>query len=201
MSYSFDIKETMQAAGDAAKEYDRILEQDLDLAGIHIDEIAVLFQDPHNFDKFTKEAVRMDGCILFNTAEDHVHTMPMKTCYTVDYRFFTVPVQFLGETFSEMRIEAMMIQGGASPLHYAELWNVRDAPAFVSPLVHASFKCVNEEQYAAVCHRLRTKGWEAAQRCESTYGKFSYWSPLEDEKYPDRPPVYLKPRVNTRDEL
>lgn len=163
-----------------------------------IDEVAYLFPDRHHLDLFTREAVQVDGCIMFNTADDHVHTLPLRTCYDVEYRFFTVPVEYQVNALETVRIEAMRLGRGFSPLHEAETFGFHQAPPCLA--IHASFKCQTEEEYAAVVHRLRDRGWEVAQKCDSTYGRFSYWTPLDrDEWTPDGPFVYLKPRVNTRD--
>jgi hypothetical protein len=49
-----------------------------------------------------------------------------------------------------------------------------------------------------VTHRLRERAWEVVQKCDSTYGKFSYWKPLDADDHEDLG-LYLKPRVNLRD--
>jgi hypothetical protein len=182
--------------GECVSTYNSVLQR-LDLSH-HVDEVAYLFLDRNHLDIFTREAVRTDGCIMFNTAEDHVHTLPLKTCYDVEYRFFTVPVQFL-PGIEQVRVEAMQIKRGFSPLHEAEAPSLASVGAPMGA-IHASFKCQTEEEYAAVVVRLRERGWEVAQKCDSTYGRFSYWSPVDREEWlPDGPYLYLKPRVNTRD--
>jgi len=183
--------------GDAVGLYNDVLHR-LDLPGYQIDEVAYLFLDRHHLDIFTREAVREDGCLLFNTAEDHVHTLPLKTCYDVEYRFFTVPTQYL-DGIDMVRVEAMQIKRGFSPLHEAETPMLVQVGAPMGA-IHASFKCQTEDEYAAVVVRLRERGWEVAQKCDSTYGRFSYWSPLDAEDWlGDGARLYLKPRVNTRD--
>lgn len=191
-----DIPKIMRGAGKAVKAFEEALES-VDLTGYRIDEIAYQFNTLEDLDAFTVEAVCHDGCLLFNAANDHVHTLPMRTCYGVAYRFFTIPMEYLPEQLGEVRIEAMLQTSGLSPLHLAGMWSVHGRPL----AVHASFKCVNEEQYAAVCHRLRQQGWESPQRCESSYGRFSYWTPVDRAKYEDLPFMYLKPRVNLRDQV
>lgn len=192
----FDLTAMLRGASRAVADFNEVLEKHLDLPGVHIDEIAYLFGNRHVLDVFTREAVKEDGCILFNTAEDHVHTLPLRTCYGVGYRFFQVPLQYLHG--NEVRIEAMEILSGLSPLHVAEYQTMIQAGIEVGA-IHASFKCVNEEQYGAVVHRLRERGWESPQRCESDYGRFSYWAPIDRTPFPDLPFLWLKPRVNTRD--
>lgn len=192
----YSIGKMLGGAGRAVKQYDEILDR-LGLGNFRIDEIAYMFPTVHHLDAFTKEAVREDGCILFNTADDHVHTEPLKTCYNVEYRFFTVPMRFL-DTMNEVRVEAMHVKNGYSPLHSAEWWNAPSAPALA---VHASFKCKDEDEYGAVTHALRSALWEPAQKCDSTYGRFSYWTPGDREDwFEDGAVMYLKPRVNLRDE-
>lgn len=186
----FQMENIMRGAGQAVSHFNDVLQR-LDLPH-QIDEIAFMFADRHLLDLFTREAVMVDGCLMFNAADDHVHTLPLGTCYDVEYRFFSVPLSFL-PSIEQVRIEAMRMVRGFSPLHQAE------AMANGWGAVHASFKCQNEEEYGAVTHRLRERAWEVAQKCDSTYGKFSYWKPLDGDELGDGPYLYLKPRVNLRD--
>lgn len=185
----FDMNSVFQGLGRVVRLYNEMLAQ-LDIPHV-VDEVAYMFADRHLLDLFTREAVQVDGCLLFNTADDHVHTMPLGTCYDVEYRFFTVPMEYL-PGIEQVRIEAMRMGRGFSPLHLAEVllngWGA----------IHASFKCQTEEEYGAVLHRLRERSWEVAQKCDSTYGKFSYWKPFDQDNHEDLD-LYLKPRVNLRD--
>lgn len=157
-----------------------------------IDEIAWLFPNDNALNAFTKAAVREESIAHFNGADDHVHVGPLDTCYDVRYEFFSIA----GRNY---RVEAMTLQGGFSPLHVNEFRRDRTAKAYG---IHASFKCPTEEDYAIATHRLREAEWEVAQKCESAYGRFSYWQPTDSMKWlPDGPIMYLKPRVNLRDDL
>lgn len=164
-----------------------------------IDEIAYLFEDSHAFESFTEEAVQEEGCTLFNSARDHVEVSPLTACYNVQYRFFTIPEQYLDG--NPVRIEAMLPGSGLSPLHLAAAYHLdRVGREWNCMAIHASFKCVDEESYGKAVLSLRGAGWEVAQKCDSTYGKFSYWTPLDREDWlGDGPFIYLKPRVNLRD--
>lgn len=191
MSKFFDVPAMLKQAGDEVERYDDVL------AGLDfvqgIDEIAFMFPDIHHANCFVNEAVQVPGVSLFNSATDHVHTQPLRTCYDVAYMFLTVPDRYVGR--DNVRIEAMYLGDGLSPLHHAVLSEMYLNESRCA-VVHASFKVTDEEDYAAANHRLRERGWEPVQRCESKYGRFGYWQPLD----PDVPPgLYLKPRVNLRD--
>lgn len=188
----FDVEETFNEAGKFIERYDEVL---ADLGFVQgIDEIALLFPHRGYAWSFVAEAVREEGCVLFNSATDHVHTKPLRTCYDVTYLFLTLPAAYHPSGRSGVRLECMFLGDGVSPLHEAEIAKMDIGDEAVSP-VHASFKCGDEEDYANATTSLREAGWESVQRCESTYGRFAYWSPLHDET----PGVYLKPRVNLRD--
>lgn len=192
----YDMKAVFKGLGISVSVFNDVLQR-LDMPSHHVDEIAYMFADRNCLDTFTKEAVQVDGCIMFNSADDHVHTLPLQTCYDVEYRFFTVPMEHVPGV-DPVRVEAMQIKRGFSPLHLAEEAGYGSTSGMGA--VHASFKCETEEEYGAVTHRLRDRGWEVAQKCDSTYGKFSYWAPLDrDEWLPMGPYLYLKPRVNIRD--
>lgn len=161
-----------------------------------IDEIAYLLPGEPHLNEFLRAMVRHEGVAHFNGAEDHVHTLPLRTCYDVRYEFLSIPA---GDYQHEFRIEAMHIPQGFSPLHYAEILSIVKDNSLAAA-VHASFKVQDEDDYATANHRLREAGWECVQRCDSTYGKFGYWQPVDREQWlPDGPFMYLKPRVNTRD--
>ncbi len=195
-----DYDKMFSAVKETCERFDRILER---LGFVNaIDEVALLFINPFQATEFLREAVTNDGVLLFNSATDHVHTLPLRTCYDVRYDFLTVPSPYWPENrIAGPRIEAMHLTDGYSPLHFAALMEMKETGNPATP-IHASFKCDDEEDYAIAVDRLRTAGWEAAQRCESTYGRFSYWTPLNPKEWFDDAlrDLYLKPRVNVRDE-
>lgn len=151
----------------------------------HIDEMAIMFKNPEQLRSFVEAAVRIPGVVLFNTAHDSVHTQPIPGQYDVHYWFLSVP-----EEYGSWRIEAMYAHPG-SPLHDSLR---RQGASDEILMVHASFKCPSEEDYGIANNILQRNGYEPVQKCDSTYGRFSYWRPEEGTRG-----VYLKPRVNLRD--
>lgn len=146
-----------------------------------IDEMAVMAPRLSRVMGFLSGVVSTDGYVLFNTSFDHVTAGPIRSTYDVRYWFLSTPWPY--------RVELMALSG-YSPLHCA-LQENQVGNELVLP-VHASFKCKNEEHYGLATGVLRKAGWEQAQRCESTYGKFSYWQ-HDDATW------LLKPRLNLRD--
>jgi len=160
-------------------------------SGAVIDEMAIMFQNPYELRSWVDAAVRLPGVVLFNTAHDSVSTQPIPSRYNVHYWFLSSPWPEGYEPGEDLwRVEAMYAHKG-SPMHDA----LRDqfSPG-ESLTVHASFKCADEEAYGVATNTLQRNGYEAVQRCESTYGRFSYWRQGEQETG-----VFLKPRVNLRD--
>lgn len=150
-----------------------------------IDEIALQFNDRATMGNFVMDAVTGDGIKIFNHAFDHVKTHPFHTEYDVEYIFLEMP--------STMRVEAMNILQGISPLHIAVGSHLRDS---MPGVVHMSFKCSDLEDYTNVTAALdAAPEAHMVQGCDSTYGAFSYWNLLDQDG------VYLKPRVNVRDVL
>lgn len=149
-----------------------------------IDEMALMFHEYTSLFRFLTQAVQRPGVELFNHAQDMVDTSPIMARYTAQY-------WFLHSGMGAWRIEALL-QDGASPLHRSLQV---DAEVGGMIIVHASFKCADEMEYGTARHTLRGAGWEELQRCDSAYGRFSYWT-NPDERYYG---VYLKPRVNLRD--
>jgi hypothetical protein len=160
-----------------------------------IDEMAVMFTSPAHALRWISSAVRVPAVTLFNSATDVVQTSPIVSTYNVHYWFLTTPdlpeTDPRWEYSTPWRVEAMYAHAG-SPLHdtYRRMMKGRETLA-----IHASFKCPDEEAYGVAVKTLRDNGYEAAQFCESTYGRFSYWSEAEGGGE-----VYLKPRLNVRDE-
>lgn len=151
-----------------------------------IDEMAIMFLDPEALRRWVDAAVRVPGVVLFNTAHDSVATTPIPGRYNVHYWFLSVP-----PFYGQWRIEAMYAHSG-SPLHDSLKRTMNGDDILV---VHASFKCADEEAYGVATNTLVRNGYEVAQKCESTYGRFSYWRPEEAQNG-----VLLKPRLNIRDQ-
>jgi len=154
-------------------------------AAHHIDEFALLVVDPNSLRRLT-DILFTFGWQQFNEATDYVKTGPIRSAYSVGYYFFKNPEK-------AYRLEVMRMIDGVSPLHAAIPTPMSRQ---VCTPVHASFKCQDEETYAVARYMLDENGYTLAQQCESTYGRFSYFTELS--QLAPRVP-YLKPRVNTRD--
>lgn len=159
---------------------------DMGLGDFLIDEIALLFPTRQACGEFVLRAVQGDGVKLFNRAVDQVETWPFRTQYDVEYLFL--------ETRSTMRVECMSLADGFSPLHAAMLTHLNGNLGPV--VVHMSFKTENAQQFNDVMDKIDDAGHTMVQECKSTYGQFAYWN-IEG---PDVSGIYLKPRVNLRDD-
>lgn len=153
-----------------------------------IDEMSLLVNSKNSVLNLLTHLVSFPGYEMFNSASDSVTTGPIRSQYDVNYWFVRTPHPY--------RLEVMEIpvREGFSPLHSKLPWHsivngTTDNDIFA---VHASFKC-DSSSYAAAGVLLRKAGWELAQRCDSAYGKFSYYV------NEDLGGWYLKPRVNLRD--
>lgn len=176
------VVRTLRACTMEAEWYNRILEG----LGVNIDEIALLVSDNSQLEHLDMILCRNMGWEKFNTAHDAVKTAPIRSSYTVEYHFFRHPDV-------AWRLEVMRLSSGVSPLHSAiPLPLARQ----VAVPVHASFKTPNEEQYAYARGHLENQGFSLAQQCDSTYGRFSYFTTLG---LPVNRVPYVKPRVNLRD--
>jgi hypothetical protein len=153
------------------------------LGHFYIDEIALMFSHQAWAQAFALDAVRGDQVEIFNSATDRVQVQPFNTHYEVEYIFLDVA--------SDMRIEVMSINHGFSPLH-AAIQTHLDHPGRPC-VVHMSFKVPGVAEYAEVLDVLHESTGQMVQECKSDYGMFSYWHLVGH-------PVYLKPRVNLRDE-
>lgn len=149
--------------------------------GYTVDEMALVSPDHHKLARWVRRFAARDGYELFNAAQDKVVTSPITASYEVEYWFMRTPFDY--------RLELMSVVGGFSPLHSAAT-NLNDSGLYK---VHASFKCQSQEAYASAVSTLLRNDWEPALKCQSTYGRFSYFS------HPDLSGWYLKPRVNLRD--
>lgn len=144
----------------------------------------------------TELLVREPGYEYFNSARGRVTTYPFYTKYAVRYHFVRTPRGY--------RLEIMHPSGergaGFSPLH-AAMWRPNGYPEnhvdpSSYPVVHISYKVPNGDDNSY----LREKEWlgrvaDMGQDCTSEYGQFSYWLPPCADYL-----VWLKPRVNLRDE-
>lgn len=183
-SSAASIASHLSAAHIASVTYDARLSD----AGLNyrIDEIALMVDSTSQLGKLTDQLQRLHGWSRFNQARDAVVTGPIRSKYEVEYTFFKHPER-------NYRLEVMRLMRGVSPLHMA-FDTVLDSAGCV--LVHASFKCEDEETYAYSRQHMQEMGYLEAQRCESTYGRFGYWTTANP--VPQAVP-YLKPRVNLRD--
>jgi hypothetical protein len=159
-----------------------------------IDEIAIMVTDEHQEYHLLEGAVR-NGWRVFNAAEDAVETYPIKSEYRVHYTFLDHP-----ET--GYRLEIMRLLDGISPLHMALSSNAFLADHLTPVMVHASFKVKDLTQLGEIESRLTDSGsFMLAQGCRSTYGAFAYYARTESNDLgSDDLTVYLKPRVNLRDQ-
>lgn len=153
-------------------------------ADYHVDEMALYARRPAVIMNFLREVMAIEGYDLFNRADDLVEVSPIPSSYLVEYWFVRTPYDF--------RLEIMSLIQGFSPLH--EVYSRHEETDRCVANVHASFKVPSSEAYTEAQVALRQAGWECAQRCESEYGKFSYF--INDEVSTH---WYLKPRVNLRD--
>lgn len=149
-----------------------------------IDEMALYFPHSSLLALYLSLAVQRDWS-LFNYAEDNVTARPIPGNYAVEY-------WFLQHSDRPYRMELMTIQKGFSPLHASMNRSMNNVNSPVT-LAHASFKVADEAAYGAAVLALRKAGYDLAQHCESSYGRFSYF--LDGEP----PFVALKPRINLRD--
>lgn len=178
------IKEALKSWENARQAYHSFL-RDIGL-GFEIDEIAIHFPARNDMGNWIIEAVKEEGVELFNTAQDRVMTTPFGTEYAVEYCFLRMP--------SEMRVEAMTVLAGFSPLHMALEGHSNGEPI----VVHFSFKCEDPNDYEyALSVMSQSERANLVQGCDSAYGRFSYWN--VPELSDTVASIYLKPRVNLRD--
>lgn len=175
------IEKTLAVAQEATDRYSHFLEG---RQWGPIDEIALNVETQPELIALA-QCLKDLGWAQFNRARDNVRTSPIPSRYEVEYHFF----EHLDKPW---RLEVMKMTSGYSPLHGAL---ARPVGGALCVPVHASFKVPDEERYAYAREDLSEMGLFEAQRCDSTYGRFSYWTNLDQsEKVP-----YLKPRVNLRD--
>lgn len=186
--------------------------------GCKFDEAAIMVPGPYHL-TLLKSVLRGQGWEHFNAASDLVYTNPFGTRYFVQYDFFR-------HELKEYRLEVMRPGLGAacglpgfSPLH-ASLWENGRVPVTAGtqrfPVPHLSFKPIRRvlsntsereaagreprlqswgQAYGAAVQHLRDKGFIHAQTCQSTYGRFGYYIHQDVQRQ-----IYVKPRVNMRDE-
>lgn len=167
----------------------------------YIDEAAILAADPWKRGKITAQ-LREEGWDKFNEAQDLVATNPFGTRYCVEYHFFQHPDKVY-------RLELMMLTEdnvglhGFSPLHQALLWSIPpglyESKETKSAIPHLSFKMAGDSTvkgYTRAVQHLKDQACIHAMTCQSTYGAFGYFIGNDTMRQ-----IYLKPRVNLRDEL
>lgn len=161
---------------------------------IPVDEIAIMAFDEHQEYHLIEGAVR-HGWRVFNAAEDAVDTYPIPGSYRVHYTFLDHP-----ET--GYRLEVMRMLEGVSPLHNALGTQAMMNDHLTPVMVHASFKVKDLTALGNAEERLTESGsFMLAQGCRSTYGAFAYYARTENHDLADDTlTVYLKPRVNLRDQ-
>lgn len=161
--------------------------------GTAIDEVSILTTRPGMAAKRLEEA----DWALFNRAEDVVFTNPFGTRYTVMYDFYRHPLV-------PWRLEVMRTKDGFSPLHRALSQVYRTDSQM--PVPHLSFKPEQKaspiagkegfrRSYGRAIQQLQDKGCLHVMTCQSTYGVFGYFIGNDVGRQ-----VYVKPRINLRDE-
>lgn len=162
------------------------------LTAYGIDEIAIMFTSEKAFYEFITAAIAGEGVKAFNSAKDFVRTRPLESEYVVQYVFLEDGMKFL-------RVEAMYLPPfphNHSPLHAARANLLSEEDTNVG--IHMSFKCSSMDDYSDVCDVLmEVDDAHLAQSCISTYGQFSYF---HIDGITDECGLYLKPRVNQRDD-
>lgn len=151
--------------------------------GAEVDEMALLFDYEDSLEEFVHHA-GVAGLINFNS-------VPRDTMVRQDKaQSFVVRFEFLQPMKHPFRIEAMTVISGDAPLHARRLEQSRNGC-----VVHASYKLGTLDEYNAETARL-AEDIRVAKRAEyrNSYGMFSYWRVWE------APGIYLKPRVNLRDQ-
>lgn len=156
-----------------------------------IDELAILVPSLEMAMALIGDAVGREW-VYTNHSKDDVRTEPLNTEYRVRYHFLTSPSRYY-------RLEIMHLSNGFSPLHHSmDYMGSARYRSDAFPIVHASFKPLasGEARYEDAQRKLAEARYVNAQECRSTYGRFSYWRRTDDERL-----LYLKPRVNLRDEV
>jgi hypothetical protein len=170
-------------------------QQQLSAVGIHgqIDELAVMVFTTAQEYELIEKAVR-NGWSVFNSAEDSVETYPIASNYNVHYTFLRHPAK-------PYRLEVMRQLEGFSPLHITLAGRAIEAGWNKPIVVHASFKVGSVKEFGEAEAKLLDSGdLILSQGCRSTYGVFAYYAPTihADDSFDLQ--VYLKPRVNLRDQ-
>jgi hypothetical protein len=149
-----------------------------------IDETSLLFATEAGMRSFVRWSVGL-GMQNFNSQRD-----VMQREWELSNQAFSVAFEFLRWPESPWRIECMVVLDGEAPIHEAALRRLGNGC-----VVHASFKCVDDEAYVDACAVLSKQlREEAAYR--NSYGQFSYWTDLN--RLTKRLP-FFKPRLNLRD--
>jgi len=158
------------------------------------DEVAVIVGDRATADRVIVNAEVGQGYEHFNSADDAVKAMwgdKAESRYTAQY-------DFLRRWDIPYRIEMMTVNDGYSYAHRLHRnMLLRSRGSLEGIVVHVSYKPVEGgfKGYDGEVGRLISLGLEPVQECVSTYGRFTYF---QHPKLPDG--LYIKPRVNLRDE-
>lgn len=151
-----------------------------------IDEMAILFPNEETLDAFVFMAARDPIVMHDRTVErDEMVRVDDTGRWHVRFEFF----KMAGMRF---RIEAMTVLDGHAPLHESALKKAKGNPN----IFHASYKRFTEDGYEQCKDQLNRQVKEPVimeAEYVNSYGRFSYWSANAI------PFLYLKPRVNLRD--
>jgi hypothetical protein len=186
--------------------------------GCKFDEVAIMVPGPWHLERLRNLLGGPSGWVEFNEAEDLVFTNPFGTRYRVHYHFFQHPNRSYRLEVMYPSYEGIDGEAGFSPLHQA-LWehgrmeNTSGLTRY--PIPHLSFKpqrrdlgvhrdgmTAGEERmqtwgqaYGQAVQHLKDQGFIHAQTCQSTYGRFGYFLHQDAQRQ-----LYIKPRINTRDD-
>lgn len=194
------LTELHMNVGDVLKqiEFQRSLYQSVIAEEFVLDEMAIAFGDELTLSRFVSALNRHPGITHFGGDIDQVAASPLSSSYLAQFEWLSTPLSF--------RIEAMRVVKGYSPLH-AHRGHYINAAGNQHPgnygWIHASFKLADQATYDQARQDLIEAGWYMVQSCRSGYGAYSYMAPgndVMDLLGTEAASLYLKPRVNLRDD-
>jgi hypothetical protein len=161
----------------------------------HLSEIAVIF--PNEEDLYTFVTAReKEGMQTFNGQRDLMRCQAGKA--DIQDTSFNVLFEFLNMPGDDWRIEAMCVTSGFAPLHRDQLGRISGLASNKPATMHVSWKHETIDEYEHFKAIMRGDNQlelvtplELSAEYVNSYGVFSYW------RYGD---LYLKPRVNLRDQ-
>lgn len=174
----------------AAQEARDRVQQELRIVG---DEVSILFEYKEDIDAFVHVA-HLRG-LWFNRSEEEQTPTRREGQISTNTSSYRTTYEFVwpGLDDDKWRIEAMHVKSSSpSPLHREHM------QAFgMTSVAHVSYKLEAMEEYEEELVRLRTIGLPLLKEYTNSYGQFAYHGCGRHV----RPPVMIKPRVNTRDNL